>query len=148
LTIQRHQLKDAYQDPRVGERSFVLAIDEESQKARIAHVRDLLDEFPRGIAAHGVSSLDWSPISRWLARWFACREAPSSDLRAQGNVEGLLENFVREEDAPDRVWVFDREPDDLYDFPEGYRPAQAWTHVALQEEGQNSEEIFDPPEKR
>lgn len=146
LTLQRHQLEDAQVDHRIAERSFVLAVDEVTQKMRIASVSTLLGEFPSNADTHSVSSFDWSAITTWLARWLACEEAPSSDLRSPGNVEGLLESFARDESVAGQVWTIERNRIYAAEYPDGYSPARVWTPIALRDE-EFTDEIFPPPKK-
>ena len=127
LRLDEDDLKGAKEDPRIAERSFVLAIDEERLAIRIEKTSLLakkLDE--SGNQSIGCGTEDWRSLVEWLWYWMNCAIGPMTDPGDPAPVEGLLEAFRMSE--PDEDFEFEEDPE-----AEALRhiPARAWLRTMI-----------------
>lgn len=137
--LERSQLEEAFVDTRIGERSFVFAVDETRLNVRIGKGATLRAAFPAEQATHQFDTTEWDSLALWLWSWMSCREAPSSDLTSLSAVERLIAELAVPTRPGERLWGESHG----YDLPENYSPARAWLAVAL-DQLQSEEELFAP----
>lgn len=125
--LERSQLRDALINSEIGDRSFVLTIDEARSGVRIASVSELNGQFDdtQKDGAQKTKTFDcsgWTCLSQWIWNWFSCDIGPESDVNQPNNVESLLERYVADRDweAPWSLGMDD------FDLPQTYQPAKAW----------------------
>jgi len=126
-TFATAQLKEAGVDPRIRDRSYVLAADEIRAGLRIAKASDILAGARAGADSVTTRCADWSSLIPWLLRWLSCEEGPTSDPSDRNAVEPLLQNFV----APGEAWDSPWRANPIFDLPENYLPTKAWMAFAV-----------------
>ena len=103
VIVEGQQLQDAYIDKRLGDRSFVLAIDDNRLGIHIKDVKTLLavkgDQKTKTHSFH-----DWTFLTKWLWDWLSCEVGPVSDFDDPYGVEPLLECYVVDEQNRESPW--------------------------------------------
>jgi hypothetical protein len=103
VIVESQQLQDAYMDKRLGDRSFVLAIDDNRLGIHIKDVKTLLavkgDQKTKTHSFH-----DWTFLTKWLYDWLSCEVGPVSDFNDSNGVEPLLESYVVDEQNRESPW--------------------------------------------
>jgi hypothetical protein len=122
LTVQRTQLKDALADHRIGQRSFILAIDESRAGVRIAKTQDIHAKFDSTQHTLTDNCADWSFLTNWLWRWMSCEEGLPSDTTDPNSVEALLDHFIIEAEE----WVSPWRTNPNIEVQGEYPPARVW----------------------
>lgn len=119
--LESHQVREALRDRRVGDRAFVLAVDETRYCIRLRQVTEIVNEFPLDQGQRTYTTSDWSPLSRWVMEWMECSVGPNSSRDDPNSAEALLQEFAVEQPL-ETPWG--RTTD--HDLPDNYLPARAW----------------------
>lgn len=124
VEVEKKQLDDAAKEPRIYDRSYVLAIDESRQGYRLHEIDSLRSQFNSDQQTKTFQGWNWACLTNWINDWFSCDEGPESDPEDPDSIEGLLEEFVVEDEV-DSAWA-SRKEDVPLDFPEDLIPAKTW----------------------
>jgi hypothetical protein len=124
VPIRRDQLLQATRDPRIGDRSFALAVDEVREGIRLHAVQDLLGAFGSTIATKTIDCSAWTGLTQWVLEWLSCNIGLRSNNPVVPNsVESLLGGYVVDHTGDDYGWFGGDLPPD---FPSDYRPTRSW----------------------
>jgi hypothetical protein len=112
VSLNADDLKGAKEDPRIAERSFVLAIDEERLGVRLQKTEVLQKEFAESKTKTQIFDANgWIYLHDWLSRWLRCELSPKSEMNDGAGVESLLEAFRKKPIDVDESYPF--EPGDV-----------------------------------
>src|SRR5215216_4302118 len=124
VSIRRDQLLEATRDPRVGDRSFALAVDEARGGVRIHPVEDLLIGFSSASASKVIDCSAWAGLTQWVLGWLSCDMGPySENPNSPRSVESLLGSYVVETTGDEFSWFGGEASADV---PSGYSPTRSW----------------------
>ena len=126
VQVVRSQLDEAFVDPRLGSRAFVLALEEVRQALRIESAATLRAGFA-GQKQRRFDATQWLCAAEWLYGWLDCDIGPSSLGSADDGVESLLQEFLLE--PPEIDFFDDSLPTDLGDLD--IIPARAWLRIVV-----------------
>jgi len=118
--VETRQLVAAQSDSRVFDRSFVLAIDEDTLGCHIKDASSLLRK-NGGNTSRNYDIHNWLVLTPWLWDWLSCRVGTESKLGDPRSVEALLEQFV-DKKKWSSPWSIS-EPEDIGD---DVIPAKSW----------------------
>jgi hypothetical protein len=130
VSLNADDLKGAKEDPRIAERSFVLAIDEERLGVRLQKTEVLQEKFAETKTKSQVFDANgWIYLHDWLSRWLRCELSPRSVMNDAAGVEGLLEAFRKKPIEVDESYPF--EPGDVRHLE--MIPARVWLQSNISE---------------
>lgn len=122
LKTDRSQFEDALSVDAIGERSFLLAIDEDRKGFRINTIKDMFKHFNNNSKSKTFDASNWYCLTEFLWKWFSCDIGKSTKFNEPYSVESLLQNFIVEP-SEKLKWITERRIDDN---PEKFIPAKSW----------------------
>ena len=128
--LNADDLKAAFEDPLIADRSFVLAIDEERLGVRIAKVEGLSTNLQKsGQKSMTFDTNTWRFLHDWLVEWLRCGLSPESPTNGSPGAEALLEAFRVESIEEDEEYPYQATDVRHLDSV----PARAWLQSSIKE---------------